>query len=115
MAKRDSFKTRRTLSVGGEKYAYFSLPAFAKATGAKLERLPFSIRVLVENLLRNEDGVAIRAEPRGGGGRNTRPKTRSPRRKLDPAIACRGTSRRVKELAAGRSSRGRRRRQRGSP
>ena len=75
MAKRDSFKTRRTLSVGDEKYSYFSLPAFAKATGAKLERLPFSIRVLVENLLRNEDGVAIRAEDveaiaswDGGGG-----------------------------------------------
>ncbi len=75
MAGRDTFKTRRTLAVGGGEFAYFSLAAFAEATGADLDRLPYSIRVLVENLLRNEDGEAIRAADveglarwDGGGG-----------------------------------------------
>ncbi len=62
MAGRDTFRTRRTLSVGEREYAYFSLKAFADATGTDLERLPFSIRILLENVLRNEDGELIRAE-----------------------------------------------------
>ena len=40
----------------------FSLPAYAKKTGADLGRLPFSIRVMLENLLRHEDGRFVRAE-----------------------------------------------------
>jgi aconitate hydratase len=53
---RDSFGTRRTLP-GGQ--AYYSLPVLAERLGIALERLPFSIRVLLENLLRHEDGVAV--------------------------------------------------------
>ena len=75
MAGRDTFKTRRTLSAGGREFSYYSLPAFAKDRGISLEGLPISIRVLLENLLRNEDGVAIQAEDveslarwDGGGG-----------------------------------------------
>ena len=52
----DSFGTRRTLPTG---HNYFSLPALAQTLGITLERLPFSLRVLLENLLRNEDGHAV--------------------------------------------------------
>ncbi len=75
MAGRDSFKTRRTLEAGGRQFSYYSLSAFAEDRGISLESLPISIRVLLENLLRNEDGVAIQPEDieslaawNGGGG-----------------------------------------------
>jgi aconitate hydratase len=56
---RDSWKTRSTLDVGGKSYTYFSLPKFGQAVGKDVARLPFSLRILLENLLRNEDGVAV--------------------------------------------------------
>jgi aconitate hydratase len=56
---RDTWKTRSTLDVGGKSYTYFSLPKFAQAVGKDVSRLPFSLRILLENLLRNEDGVAV--------------------------------------------------------
>ncbi len=55
----DSFATRRTLTVGEAEYDYYSLPALAQALGITLDRLPFSLRVLLENLLRNESGDAV--------------------------------------------------------
>jgi len=54
----DSLKSRRTLHVSGKAYDYFSL----EAAGASLpgaERLPFSLKVLLENLLRFEDGRSV--------------------------------------------------------
>ncbi|HVZ10362.1 aconitate hydratase AcnA [Rhodopila sp.] len=51
----DTLKTRRTLSVGGKEYAYFSLPEAAKTLG-DISRLPVSLKVLLENVLRFEDG-----------------------------------------------------------
>jgi aconitate hydratase len=59
MAPLDSFGTRRQLTVGSSRYSYHSLRAFALAVGLSLDRLPFSLRVLLENLLRNEDGEAV--------------------------------------------------------
>ncbi len=56
MNSKDSFGSRTTLFVDGETFEIFSLPAFAKKTGVDLSRLPFSIKVMLENLLRNEDG-----------------------------------------------------------
>src|ERR1035438_5960818 len=56
MNSRDSFSCRQTLTVDGDSYDIFSLPAFAKKAGVDLSRLPFSIKVMLENLLRNEDG-----------------------------------------------------------
>ena len=53
---RDSFKTRQTLAVGGRSYEIFSLPAIE---GHDLGRLPFSLKILLENLLRTEDGVNV--------------------------------------------------------
>ncbi len=58
----DSFGTRSRLTVGGATVEYFSLPALARAHGIGLDRLPFSIRILLENLLRNEDGRLVRDE-----------------------------------------------------
>ncbi len=58
----DSFKCRRTLKVDGEKYDYFSLKK-AEANGlAGISGLPFSLKVLLENLLRHEDGRSVTAD-----------------------------------------------------
>ena len=51
----DSLKTRSTLTVEGRDYAYFSLPEAAKTLG-DIARLPVSLKVLLENVLRFEDG-----------------------------------------------------------
>ncbi len=55
----DSFSTRSTLEVKGQKLTYFSLPKLADKTGKNVQRLPYSLRILLENLLRNEDGKAV--------------------------------------------------------
>ncbi len=54
----DSLKTRRTLDVAGQKYVYYSLPAAADTLG-DISRLPFSLKVLLENLLRYEDSGSV--------------------------------------------------------
>ncbi|MDP3403702.1 MAG: aconitase family protein, partial [Brevundimonas sp.] len=55
----DSLSTRRDLTVGRKKYAYYSLPAAQEAGLDGIDRLPRSMKVLLENLLRNEDGVSV--------------------------------------------------------
>ncbi len=55
----DSFKVRSTLEVGGKRYAYWSLPKLGERFDIK--RLPYSMRILLENLLRHEDGVTVTA------------------------------------------------------
>jgi aconitate hydratase len=55
----DSLNTRRDLSVGRKKYAYYSLPAAEEAGLTGISRLPRTLKVLLENLLRNEDGVSV--------------------------------------------------------
>jgi aconitate hydratase len=59
MPSLDSFQTRRTLTVGETDYAYYSLPAAEEAGLAGIGRLPVSMKVLLENLLRNEDGHSV--------------------------------------------------------
>ncbi|TRW17272.1 aconitate hydratase AcnA [Glacieibacterium frigidum] len=54
----DSLNTRRTLTVDGKDYAYYSLTAAAEVLG-DASRLPYSMKVLFENLLRFEDGVTV--------------------------------------------------------
>jgi len=54
----DSLATRSTLSVAGKTYAYYSLPKAAEQLG-DISRLPFSMKVLLENLLRFEDGATV--------------------------------------------------------
>ncbi len=59
MTSLDSFRCCKTLQVGSKSYAYFSLP-IAERNGLKgISRLPFSMKVLLENLLRNEDGRTV--------------------------------------------------------
>ena len=52
----DSFSTRRQLSVNGRDYTYFSLPVLGERFD--IARLPYSMKILLENLLRHEDGGA---------------------------------------------------------
>ena len=56
MASIDSLQTRRTLTVGGTSYVYYSLSAAEDAGLKGVSRLPVSMKVLLENLLRNENG-----------------------------------------------------------
>jgi len=55
----DTLKTRRKLKVGAKSYDYFSLKAAEKAGIGAISRLPFSLKVLLENLLRWEDGRTV--------------------------------------------------------
>jgi aconitate hydratase A / 2-methylisocitrate dehydratase len=57
----DSLKTRSTLDVGGKTYAYYSLEKAGAHLG-DVSRLPFSMKVLLENLLRFEDGKTVTRE-----------------------------------------------------
>ncbi len=58
----DSFSCKRTLTVGGTAYVYYSLPEAEKNGLAGVSRLPYSMKVLLENLLRNEDGRSVTKE-----------------------------------------------------
>jgi aconitate hydratase len=55
----DSFKCRKTLKVGAKTYTYFSLKAAEKNGLKGISRLPYSLKVLLENLLRHEDGRSV--------------------------------------------------------
>ncbi len=55
----DSFKCRKTLKVGSKTYTYFSLKAAEKNGLKGISRLPYSLKVLLENLLRFEDGRSV--------------------------------------------------------
>ena len=55
----DSFGTRATLTVGKKTYEYFSLPALAQK-GFDLSKMPLSMKVFLENLLRHEDGAVVK-------------------------------------------------------
>ena len=55
----DTLKTRRTLDVADRRYDYFSLAAATEAGLGDVSRLPFSLKVLLENLLRHEDGRTV--------------------------------------------------------
>ena len=52
----DSFSTRSQLNVGGKTYDYFSLPTLGQRFD--ISHLPYSMKILLENLLRHEDGGA---------------------------------------------------------
>ena len=62
MASLDSFKCRRKLTVGAKTYHYFSLKAAEKKGLAGVSKLPFSMKALLENLLRFEDGRSVKKE-----------------------------------------------------
>lgn len=58
----DSFQTQSTITVGGKNYQYHSLKKLEAAAGVDLSKLPYSTRILIENLLRCEDGEAVRKD-----------------------------------------------------
>lgn len=59
VASLDSFKCRRSLKVGKKTYDYYSLPIAEKNGLEGISRLPFSMKVLLENLIRFEDGRTV--------------------------------------------------------
>src|SRR5215208_1604522 len=61
MATVNSFGTRTPLAIGGRSVQIYSLPVLQRAGFAGIERLPFSMKILLENLLRHEDGRFVKA------------------------------------------------------
>ncbi|MEM9377260.1 MAG: aconitate hydratase AcnA [Pseudomonadota bacterium] len=59
MPSLDSFNARTTLTVNGKDYTYYSLNAAAENGLGDVSRLPASLKVLLENMLRNEDGTTV--------------------------------------------------------
>ena len=62
MTSLDSFECRKKLAVGSKIYHYFSLKAAEKNGLAGISQLPFSLKILLENLLRFEDGRTVKKE-----------------------------------------------------
>ncbi|WP_062226903.1 aconitate hydratase AcnA [Aureimonas frigidaquae] len=62
MSHPDTFKSRRTLTVDGKDYVYYDLKEAEKNGLEGASRLPFSMKVLLENLLRNEDDRTVKAD-----------------------------------------------------
>ena len=60
MSTVDSFGTRTALQTGGPSVQYFSLGALEKNGFPEVARLPFSLKILLENLLRHEDGRFVK-------------------------------------------------------
>ncbi len=58
----DSFKSKKSIIAGGETYSYYSLPEAAKNGLGDISNLPYSLKVLLENLLRHEDGRTVTKE-----------------------------------------------------
>jgi aconitate hydratase len=57
----NSFNAKDTLAVDGKEYTYYSLPEAAKSLG-DISRLPYSLKVLLENMLRYEDDRTVSAD-----------------------------------------------------
>jgi aconitate hydratase A / 2-methylisocitrate dehydratase len=62
MATLNSFGTRTELRVGGQPVQIYSLPALEKAGFSSVARLPYSLKILLENLLRREDNAFVKAD-----------------------------------------------------
>ncbi len=62
MISQNSFNTKASLTAAGRRFSYFSLPALEKAGYAGLARLPYSLKILLENLLRREDNRFVDAD-----------------------------------------------------
>ena len=60
MPSLDTYKTRTPLSVGTDTVSIYSLPALAKAGFPNVDRLPYSLKILLENLLRREDNGFVK-------------------------------------------------------
>ena len=61
MVALDSFHTKKTLTIKGKTFTYYSLQALASQAFPEIHQLPYSLKILLENLLRHEDGRRISA------------------------------------------------------
>ena len=61
MTSKNSFGSRSSLAVDGQEYVVYRLDALAALQGSTVPTLPFSLKILLENLLRNEDGAFVKA------------------------------------------------------
>src|SRR6185312_11439831 len=62
MASQNSFNARTPITVGADTFHIFSLPALEKAGFPNVSRLPYSLKILLENLLRREDARFVDPE-----------------------------------------------------
>ena len=62
MQSKNSFNTLTNLTISGKKYVYFDLKHLSKIFNFNLNKVPISIKVLLENLIRNEDGDFVTKE-----------------------------------------------------
>src|SRR6185436_6311558 len=62
MTTRNSFNTRTEIRAGAQTVQIYSLPALEKAGFAGVSRLPYSLKILLENLLRREDDAFVKAD-----------------------------------------------------
>ncbi|HET9684699.1 MAG TPA: aconitase family protein, partial [Gemmatimonadaceae bacterium] len=60
MTSLNSFGSRASLEAAGKSYTIYRLDALSKLSGGRSDRLPFSLKILLENLLRNEDGAFVK-------------------------------------------------------
>ena len=65
----DTLQTRRVLELGAHRYHYYSLQALIDQGREDVRRLPCSLKVLLENLLRFEDGNSVTTDIRDGKAR----------------------------------------------
>lgn len=59
MSVKDSFRVYRILNVNGREYGYYSLPALEAISIGSVKRLPAVLKIMLENLLRHEDGDTV--------------------------------------------------------
>ena len=62
MVSQNSFNTLTPLAVGGTTYHIYSLPLLERNLGVSLARMPYSLKILLENLVRREDGQFVKAD-----------------------------------------------------
>lgn len=62
MTHPNSFGSRSTISVNGRQYTIFRLDALSSISNGNADRLPVSLKILLENLLRNEDGAFVKSD-----------------------------------------------------
>jgi len=62
MPTRNSFDTRTEIRIGGQAVQIYSLPALEKAGFPGVSRLPYSMKILLENLVRREDNSFVKAD-----------------------------------------------------
>src|SRR5215208_8251270 len=62
MPSKNSFGARATLDVEGRPYTIYRLDALRSVPNSTADRLPFSLKILLENLLRNEDGAFVKKD-----------------------------------------------------